>query len=71
MITHKQAETLPDGTRVRVTWNGGNGPHEYVIDVDRFGVRRISEVKLGQRFYVGRIDETTSIEAVDAGGPHG
>ncbi len=35
----EDVERLPDGTRIRVTWCGGNGPHEYVIAVDRHGGR--------------------------------
>lgn len=32
-LTQAEVDTLPAGTRVLVTWSGGNGPHEYVIVV--------------------------------------
>ena len=38
-MTAEDVAALPDGTRVRVTWSGGNGPHEYVIAVDKWGQR--------------------------------
>lgn len=30
-LTLSQIKDLKSGDRVRVTWSGGNGPHEYVI----------------------------------------
>lgn len=30
-------EELADGTRILVTWSGGNGPHEYVLRFDAWG----------------------------------
>lgn len=35
----EDVEALPDGTPVMVTWSGGNGPHRYVIAVDKWGRR--------------------------------
>ena len=32
-------EQLPEGTRVLITWSGGNGPHKYITRVNRFGAR--------------------------------
>lgn len=36
-LTQQEAEALPEGTKVRVTWSGGNGPHWYFIDRDKWG----------------------------------
>lgn len=33
-LSPEEVERLPEGTHVRVTWSGGNGPHAYVIAVD-------------------------------------
>ena len=30
-LTQKQVNNLTEGTRVLITWSGGNGPHEYII----------------------------------------
>ena len=30
-LTQEQVDCLPEGTRVVITWSGGNGPHEYAI----------------------------------------
>lgn len=30
-ITQAECNALPIGTKVRVIWSGGNGPHEYTI----------------------------------------
>ncbi len=30
-LTQAEVDALPDGTRIVVTWSGGNGPHEYVL----------------------------------------
>jgi len=38
-LTANEVAQLPDGTPIVVKWSGGNGPHEYVIAVDRFGRR--------------------------------
>lgn len=27
----RHLDAVPDGSRVIVTWSGGNGPHEYVV----------------------------------------
>lgn len=32
-LTQAEVDALPDGTRILVTWSGGNGPHEYVVRV--------------------------------------
>jgi hypothetical protein len=39
ILTAAEVEALPEGTPVTVTWSGGNGPHDYVIAVDRWGRR--------------------------------
>lgn len=37
-LTVEQIKALKPGQRVVVTWNGGNGPHEYeVVHDDEFG----------------------------------
>jgi len=30
-LTHDEVQALPDGTAVRITWSGGNGPWTYRI----------------------------------------
>jgi hypothetical protein len=40
-LSAEDAEHLPEGARVVVIWSGGNGPHEYVIAVDRYGRRYV------------------------------
>jgi hypothetical protein len=40
-LTRQEAEALPDGEKVRVTWSGGNGPHWYFIRIDKWGNRQI------------------------------
>jgi hypothetical protein len=40
-LTQQQAEDLPEGTKIRVTWSGGNGPHWYFIHVDKWGNRQV------------------------------
>lgn len=64
-VTKAWAAQLRDGTLVRVVWSGGNGPHDYVIDVDRFGVRRIAHHNhAGPRGIVGALDDARSIEVL-------
>ena len=31
LLTQEEVDTLPAGTKVIITWSGGNGPHEYTI----------------------------------------
>ncbi len=31
LLTQEEAEALPDGTLVVITWSGGNGPHVYEV----------------------------------------
>lgn len=38
-LEREDIDQLPEGTPVTVTWSGGNGPHDYVIVVDRLGYR--------------------------------
>jgi hypothetical protein len=38
-LTADEVATLPEGTPITVTWSGGNGPHAYVITVDKRGNR--------------------------------
>lgn len=40
-LTQQEAEALPEGSRVRVTWSGGNGPHWYQIKIDKWGNRQV------------------------------
>lgn len=30
-LTEEQVAELPEGTRVVITWSGGNGPHTYEV----------------------------------------
>lgn len=30
-LTEKQVAELPEGTKVVITWSGGNGPHTYWV----------------------------------------
>lgn len=38
-LTADEVAELPDGEPIVVTWTGGNGPHPYVVAVDRYGDR--------------------------------
>ncbi len=31
LLTQNEVDNLPEGTKVIITWTGGNGPHEYMI----------------------------------------
>lgn len=31
LLSQEEVEELPEGTKVVITWSGGNGPHQYVI----------------------------------------
>ena len=37
LLDNEALAQLPDGTRIVVTWSGGNGPHRYVLRRDQFG----------------------------------
>lgn len=37
LLTAEEVEKLPNGTKVIITWSGGNGPHRYVIQRIRYG----------------------------------
>lgn len=32
-LSQSELNAMPRGAKVIVTWQGGNGPHEYVLDV--------------------------------------
>ena len=71
MVTREEALALQDGTLVRVVWSGGNGPHDYVIDVDRFGTRRIAQHgRSGPRVIIGGIEEARSIDVLHFPAPN-
>ena len=38
-LTAFDVAALPNDTPITVTWSGGNGPHDYVISVDKWGQR--------------------------------
>lgn len=38
-LTAEQVETLRPGALIEVIWSGGNGPHRYVVHVDKWGRR--------------------------------
>jgi len=40
-LTQQEAEALPEGAKVCVTWSGGNGPHWYFVHIDKWGNRQI------------------------------
>ena len=37
-FTQEEVNNLPDGTKVMITWSGGNGPWEYIIRQTEHGV---------------------------------
>lgn len=39
LLTQEEVNTLTHGQKVRITWDGGNGPHIYTIHVDQDGSR--------------------------------
>lgn len=36
-LSEQDLRQLPEGTRILVTWSGGNGPHVYVLRFDAWG----------------------------------
>jgi hypothetical protein len=50
----EQVIELAEGTPVTIIWSGGNGPHDYVITVNKWGVRHAAqpgETNERMRFY--------------------
>jgi hypothetical protein len=39
LLTEAEVAELVEGTRITITWSGGNGPHDYMVAVDKYGVR--------------------------------
>lgn len=37
LLTMGEVEKLSNGTKVIITWSGGNGPHKYTIQRDKYG----------------------------------
>jgi hypothetical protein len=60
-MSEKAFHALFEGTRVRVVWHGGNGPHEYTIKHDSFKIARMHD-RFGA--FVGTYDDALSIEVV-------
>jgi hypothetical protein len=57
LLSQQQVNELPDGTRVVITWTGGNGPHIYTTrnwygwSITEFGgtvIDRVGEYPLTQ-----------------------
>jgi len=48
-LSAEEIAALPNGTRIIVTWDGGNGPHEYVIrnDLDAHEIYLTTNVRAG------------------------
>jgi hypothetical protein len=61
-LTRQETEALAEGTKVRVTWSGGNGPHWYSIHIDKWGNRRICSDRCSVT------GEPLSVESVAAAG---
>ena len=49
-LTSDEVVALAEGTPIIVIWSGGNGPHRYVVAVDRWGRRYAWEPESGDRF---------------------
>ncbi len=52
-LTQAQVDSLPTGTRIRVIWSGGNGPHEYLTERDRDGTVLVNNVYHDALKFVG------------------
>lgn len=56
-LSQKECDKLPVGTKVIVTWSGGNGPHEYTVVRHWGGVSLVDTAYddpldfVGQEFY--------------------
>jgi len=37
LLTREEVNKLPNGTKVIITWCGGNGPHKYIIQRGSYG----------------------------------
>lgn len=55
-LTQKEVDNLPKGTKVVITWFGGNGPHLYEIYKRDDGLSYIKEHNHNHGCYDGEID---------------
>lgn len=57
LLSQKEVDNLPEGTKVIITWSGGNGPHEYTI-LKRVGQKGsfVSPHNPNAGWYDGEID---------------
>lgn len=53
-LTKLQLQSLSAGTKIQVTWHGGNGPHEYDLSFDKWGNPFAS---IDRGVFVGRLPE--------------
>ena len=37
LLSQTELEAYPDGTPIMIKWEGGNGPHKYFIERDKYG----------------------------------
>lgn len=59
-VTRDAFDALPDGARIVVTWDGGNGPHLYIVHVDPWGNRSIN-LATQSAVYVGSFEEARMV----------
>lgn len=55
-LTQEEVDNLPAGTKVVITWSGGNGPHEYTIHKRDYSGSFVKESNPNAGSYDGEID---------------
>lgn len=79
-LTQEEVDALPDGTKVLITWSGGNGPHEYEV-VQKNGLAyakwvssfmspildiRVLDIRVSRIRFVGPKQPFTEVRLVDS-----
>ena len=54
LLSQLEVDILPVGTRVRVKWSGGNGPHEYTIVDHQYGHSVVDNTYKDSLKFVGK-----------------
>ena len=60
-ITLKQFQKLPEGSKVTITWSGGNGPHEYEVFKTPSGENIVKPWNPNSGWWYGQVGEFDKI----------
>ena len=55
-LTQEEVNNLSIGTKVRIIWSGGNGPHDYVIRTKAGNLSCVDRLNPNAGWYYGQID---------------